>query len=201
VIIDLYGDSTQASTVQWDGAIIQNQITPAKYLQMRCDSCFGKDVHTVRNKGVGGTTLVGAINTAYYSGRTLYQDIATQGAGMIVPNWGVNESFDANYNTNHHLWNYTSLKNYAEGLGKTFVFETPNPIWDSNVGAHLAQLRALTASVRTIPGLKIAEVLANIEGYYPQWAAHLDQPKIHPNSIMTPYIGEILFNTIKPYLA
>lgn len=199
--IDLYGDSTQRSVVVWGGVSYQNSITPAVMLQMLLDRKFGAGVHRVRNFGIGGSTLAGVrANPSYDGGKTLFQHIASEGADVVVANWGINEAFEPGYNTNHHLWNYQATKSYVEGLGKMFFFETPNPIMDNGTGSHMAGLRALTDSVLTISGLKVVPVLSLVENEYPSWSAHLDEPKIHPNSIMATYIGEVLFNSIEPNL-
>jgi hypothetical protein len=170
-------------------------------LQMLLDRECGAGVHRVRNFGIGGSTLAGVrANPSYDGGKTLFQHIADECADVVVANWGINESFDPVYNTNHHLWNYQATKSYVEGLGKLFFFETPNPIMDNGTGAHMPGLRSLTDSVLTISGLKVAPVLWSIESGYPSWSAHLDEPKIHPNSIMATYIGQVLYNAIEPHL-
>lgn len=193
--IGLYGDSTQAGVSVYSGVVSQAQWTPAKVLQMMLDHEYGQGVHTVSNYGIGGSTLWQAMSTGLYAGQPLTTHIAAQSDDIVVLNFGINDAFIPGYTPAAHKANYASVKSSVEGLGKVFVYESPNPlntVHDSLVGAN-------DAAVKTISGVKNMDTYGQIKNYYPQWQSHLSDG-IHPNSIMYFWVGDYLFKTIDPLL-
>jgi hypothetical protein len=193
--IGLYGDSTQCGVSVYGGVPSVCAWTPAKILQMMLDNKYGQGCHTVRNYGIGGSTLQGALTTNMFPEGNVCQHVAAKGDDIVVANWGINDAFIAGLNG----WTFASwvqsLKTNVEGQGKVFVYETPNPLNE----AHASIVAEFVLRVKTIAGLKIMDNYGQITGYYPQWAAHLSDG-IHPNYIMYFWIGDYLFKVIDPLL-
>lgn len=91
--------------------------------------------------------------------------------------------------------NYAAIKASVEGMGKIFLYQSPNPI---NT-AHDSLLGANDAAVKTIPGIKNMDTYGQIKTFYPQWQSHLTDG-IHQNYIMIYWVGDYLFKAIDPLL-
>ena len=194
--IGLYGDSTQVGASVYAGVVHQAEWTPAKIVQMMLDHKYGAGVHVVSNYGIGGSTISGALGTTIFpGGKTFAQHMAAQSDDIIVANWGINDAYLPGYTAANHKAHYTTLKNAVETAGKVFVYQSPNPL---NM-PHDPILSTNDAAVKTIAGIKLADINSQIKSVYPQWAYHLSDG-VHPNSIMYAFMGEMLFNRIDALL-
>lgn len=193
--IGLYGDSTQAAVSVYAGVVYPAVWSPAKILQMMLDHKYGQGVHTVRNYGIGGTTIAGAVGSNMYPQGNVYQHISAMGDDIVVANWGINDAFTPGYTAETHKNHYINLKNHVENSGKIFVFQTPYPI---NHG-HFNIVAALAAAVMTIPGIRVMDVFNQILQFYPAWQSHMSDG-IHPNYIMYFWTGDYLFKVIDPMI-
>lgn len=189
--IEFHGDSTQLGMTVWGATNHQNTHTPAKLV----GQILG--VETV-NLGVGGSTLQQALTTGLYAGgRTFAQHIAQSNAQIIVANWGINDAYIPGVTPANQEARWQEVSDICAAAGKVFVLETPNPIGT----AHNAILSGLVASSKTITGARFVDVHGAITQWYPQWDAHLDTPKIHPNGIMYAWIGTMVADALAPLVS
>jgi hypothetical protein len=178
-MIEFHGDSTQAGITVWGTTTHENTHTPAKLVGQILD------VETV-NLGVGGSTLNDALTgTIYPGGLNFAQHIAQSSAQIIVANWGINDAYQPGVTAANHAARWQQVSDICAAAGKTFVLETASPIGVS----HNSILSNLVAASKTITGAHIADINVAVSQWYPQWQAHLDTPKIHPNGIMYAWIG------------
>lgn len=185
-MIEFHGDSTQKGETVWGTTINQNTHTPAKLV----GQILG--VETV-NLGVGGSTLQDALTgTIYPGGLNFAQHIAQSNARIIVANWGINDAYQPGVTAANHAARWQQISDICSAAGKTFVLETASPIGVP----HNAILGNLVAASKTISGATVVDVNNGILQWYPQWQAHLDTPKIHPNGIMYAWIGTMLADAL-----
>lgn len=187
--IGLYGDSTQVGAMVYGGVVSYADITPAAMLQMLIDRKYGAGVHTVQNFGVGGSTMVDALAVVapHYAAHPVH---------IAAANFGINDVYLPGNTPANHKNNYIAYRNFFLGKGVQFIYESPNPL---NSPSHGPTLLAFDAAVKTIPSIFVSDIIGQIISYYPQWAAHLSDGT-HPNQIMYLYIGQMLFNSIDPFL-
>lgn len=190
-MIEFHGDSTQKGETVWGTTINQNAHTPAKL----AGQILG--VETV-NLGVGGSTLQGALTGAIYPGGLNFaQHIAQSSAQIIVANWGINDAYLPGVTPAAHAARWQQVSDICAAAGKTFVLETASPIGTG----HNAILSNLVAASKTISGAEVVDLNNAILQWYPQWQAHMDTPKIHPNGIMYAWIGTMLADALAPLVA
>lgn len=188
-MIEFHGDSTQAAITVWGTTNHQNTHTPAKLV----GQILG--VETV-NLGVGGSTLQDALTgTIYPGGLNFAQHIAQSNAQIIVANWGINDAYQPGVTAANHAARWQQVSDICAAAGKTFVLETASPIGTG----HNAILSNLVAASKTISGAEVVDLNNAILQWYPQWQAHMDTPKIHPNGIMYAWIGTMLADALAPF--
>lgn len=190
-MIEFHGDSTQTGITVWGPTNHQNTHTPAKLV----GQILG--VEAV-NLGVGGSTLQDALTgTIYPGGLNFAQHIAQSSAQIIVANWGINDAYQPGVTAANHAARWQQVSDICAAAGKTFVLETASPIGVP----HNAILSNLVAASKTINAAHVVDVNNGISQWYPQWSAHLDTPKIHPNGIMYAWIGTMLADALAPIVA
>lgn len=189
--IGLYGDSTQLGISNNGGVTTQNEYPPSKVVQMMLDEKYGPYRHFVSSYGVGGSTIISAMDTPLYSGKNFTQHMQCHWDDIIVANWGINDSYVAGNTPAAHKSYYTALKSTIEGCGKKFLYESPNPMNNT----HDPIMASLDTAVKQISGISVADVSWQTRAYYPQWAVHLSDG-VHPNQIMYFWIGLVLFKGV-----
>ncbi|MCS3741999.1 SGNH/GDSL hydrolase family protein [Rhizobium sp. BK661] len=189
--IGLYGDSTQMGLSRQGNVSVQNEFPPSKTLQMMLDQKYGAGIHCVSNYGIGGSTIIQALDTPLFEGKNVVQHMDCHCDDIVVANWGINDAYVVGNTANAHKAYYTCLKNFVEAREKRFIYESPNPLNNS----HDQIMVALDTGVKAITSLTIADISWQTRMYYPQWAAHLDDG-IHPNAILYFWVGMVLFKTV-----
>lgn len=193
--IGLYGDSTQKGLSVEGSTSVQNDYPPSKVLQMMLDQKYGAGVHSVSNYGIGGSTIIQALDTPLFDGKNVVQHMDCHADDIVIANWGINDAYVVGNTATAHASYYTAMKTFVEARAKKFIYESPNPLNNT----HDPILVSLDTGVKSITGLTIIDVSWQTRMYYPQWAAHLDDT-IHPNQILYLWIGLLLFKGVDTYL-
>lgn len=192
MIIEMYGDSTQAGVSYWNGVAHQEEWTPAKVLAARLGSGF-----EVRNYGIGGTKLQQAADgSKMYDGLSFAEQIAQSDADIVICNWGINDAYIRGNTPEAHRDRWYQVADIVRGAGKKFVLQTPNPI-SVDHGAILAEL---VSASRAVPNDCTADVYAHVLWVYPQWQVHLSDG-IHPNGILYSWMGHLIHKSVQPLIA
>ncbi|MCS3741998.1 SGNH/GDSL hydrolase family protein [Rhizobium sp. BK661] len=194
--IGFYGDSTQVGISVWGATAYVADHPPSAVLQSFLDQQCGTGVHTVRNYGISGKSLIDAMSLPIYPEGTILQHIAAHDDDIVVSNFAINDLIPAGNTEAAHKARYASLKACVEGAGKPFFYESPNPINHMNGPKEIS----FDAAVKSIPGIKVLDILGQTLAYYPQWTAHLTDG-IHPNAIMYLWIGDVLHKLLKGSLS
>jgi lysophospholipase L1-like esterase len=180
MIIEFHGDSTQVGVSVYGGAASPAPVAPWQFVAaqtgMDC-RCFAR----------GGETLADAL--AWLPGH-----LAKSQAGMIVANWGINDSFTPGLTNAAQAANWHKLAELC--AGKKLVIETPNPVSDP---VRSEMISGLVQSSRGIQGAAYVEQFDAITRWYPNWKNHMSDG-VHPNSIMYLFKGMVLTQGIKPFI-
>jgi hypothetical protein len=180
MIIEFHGDSTQVGVSVYGGAASPAPVAPWQFVAgqtgMDC-RCFAR----------GGETLADAL-------KWLPGHLAKSQAGMIVANWGINDSFTPGLTNAAQAANWHKLAELC--AGKKLVIETPNPVADP---VRSEMIAGLVQSSRGIPSAAYVEQFDAITRWYPNWKSHLSDG-VHPNSIMYLFKGSVLLQGMKPII-
>ena len=126
-VIVSYGDSTEAGATMANGVYKTAEFTPPDLLQMMIDKKCGAGLHTVVNKGVGGSSALSARTTGLYAGKTFAQDIASSNADIILANWGINDNFIPGNNKWLYTYDHTLMAQAAHAAGKIYIAVSSQP--------------------------------------------------------------------------
>jgi hypothetical protein len=159
-----------------------NQVTftvPAILQGMINDKC-GAGLHTVINKGIGGSSGRSALTTGIYAGQTFGQYMQTSTADIVIANWGINDVFIANNTQWLYAYDHTQASRIVQGLGKIYIAETAQPI--NYYPAHNDLLQAFSSALVTVGNIERYPVIdqwAAVNTGFPYWSYHLPDG-IHP---------------------
>jgi GDSL-like Lipase/Acylhydrolase family len=175
-VIELHGDSTQVGYAA--------TYNPAVLLQMQIDKVCGAGLHTVVNKGWGGTTAHQALTalpvSGMYDGKTFAQYISTSPANIIIANWGINDNFVPNNTKWLFAYDHTQMAAIAKSYGKVYIAETSNPLFYQTQRDALIWEWAMTLiDVGAQSGYPVIDQWNGVNGGFPFWNWHL-LDGIHP---------------------
>lgn len=176
-VIELHGDSTQAGYTA--------TYSPSVLLQMQIDKVCGAGLHTVVNKGWGGTTahqaLTGLPASGMYGGQTFAQYISTSPANIIIANWGINENGLPTTNKWLFAYDHTQMNAIAKSYGKTYIAETTHPLYTSDTArdSRIWEWAMTLKDVGAMNGYSVIDQWTGVNSGFPFWNWHL-LDGIHP---------------------
>lgn len=194
--IDLYGDSTQAGAELINGSYVTSINTPALVLQQRMNIRFGVGQVLVRNKSIGGTTIVQQYFGQAPFTRTWAAEMAASDANIVIDNHGINDAFISYMRPIDYVWCHNQMSAEAQARGKKYYAETPNPLNNPANAKLVSFINALYAGP-LYAGTNTLYVNNMVMNNWSYWIKQLPDG-IHPNAEMYQFESNLLFYTLEP---
>lgn len=197
-IIEYHGDSTVYGTSMVGGVYVNQVAFPVPVvLQGMIDARCGVGMHTVVNKGIGGSSGRSALTTGIYAGQTFGQYMQTSPADIVIANWQINDVFIPNNSQWLAAYDHTQASRIVKSLGKIYIAETAQPLNYS--AGHNSLVQAYASALVIVGGIENYSVIDQWNGInigFPYWNYHLPDG-IHPAQSIYFYKALITFNFLK----
>jgi hypothetical protein len=197
--IEFHGDSTQwGSTPAGDMTYIQTPVPPSKYVKMMCAENKTAGANIITNLAVPGSTAREALTTKkLYTGNTknFSEYLATSPANVVICNWAINDNFVVGHSSLQLIADYLELKAIVQGLGKTFIAETSNPLKIYNNDPRnrmVAQYASALLEAGQNYNFPVIDTFNAITRWYPDFGKNLSDG-VHPDAILYGFIGQYVY--------
>ncbi|WP_394294643.1 SGNH/GDSL hydrolase family protein [Aeromonas rivipollensis] len=201
VFIQYFGDSTVFGA---DPEKLNSQVSLTAPLAMEqsLDQKYGPFI-VVSNEGVSGTKTDHFLN----GDQAVWKNIMRRStSNFVIVNWGMNDAwFDPGVSVDLYRSELMDLFLAAKSTGKTLVFETPNPISESNKpfgdSAKAARLQSLVDAMRSVaketgsPLIDQYQYVKTIDGW-----EDLIPDGVHPSPELYKLKGEYAATVMTPLI-